>query len=165
MQTFFKAFAERLTHTLQGASNADVGYIGLASCWDVLLTLRTRPEPRCPVTVTQAKKHSDNELRDLVTRQKQRLSGFSYSLIPDRVPGPHNLRLTELPQQTFSRSQARRLCAWVQRANYGCRFAQVFRRCCGYGMTRSLSSGAAPRQLGRPIKRKPESVRSLNRLG
>ena len=109
MQTFCEAFAERHTQALQGASNADGGCIGLASCWGVLLTLRTRPEPRCPVTVTQAKKHSDNELRDLVTRQKQRLSGFSYSLIPDRVPGPHNLRLAELAQQTLLRSQALRL--------------------------------------------------------
>ena len=47
-----------------------------ASAWrrvgGVLLTLRTRPEPRCPVTVTHAKTHSDDRLRDEVLSKKQR---------------------------------------------------------------------------------------------
>ena len=64
MQTFSKTFAERLSQALQGASNADGGRIGLALCWGVLLTFRARPEPRCPVMFTQAKKHFDDELRD-----------------------------------------------------------------------------------------------------
>lgn len=64
MQTFCKAFAERHTQALQGASNADGGCIDLASCWAVLLTLRTRPKPKCPVTFILAKKHFDDELRD-----------------------------------------------------------------------------------------------------
>ena len=76
MQTFCKAFAEQHTQALQGASNADGGCIGLASCWGVLLTLRTRPEPRCPVTVTHAKTHFDDRLRDEVLREMHRPLGF-----------------------------------------------------------------------------------------
>jgi len=45
----------------------------------------------------------------------QLLLAFSYSLMPDGSPGPHNLRLAELLRQTLSRPQQHGgFCAWVQ---------------------------------------------------